>query len=188
MLEKVVTRACVTSLLYMCNHIQYRRYIYDGNDVYLVYMCICGTLYVYKHMQMRRRSLERAQRRCCKCVYIYNRDGIHTMEMLYIWYVCGTLYVYTHTQTRMQTLERARRCYCMCVYIYNTDVFLYDRDVVYRIYVWDLPPKNGVIALWLNTRVVKYKYYVSQKQNGFNNKIQWYSLLLTCIHEFMARL
>jgi len=36
------------------------------------------------------------------------------------------------------------------------------------------PPKNGVIALWPNTRVVKCKYYVSQKQNGFNNKIHWY--------------
>ena len=34
-----------------------------------------------------------------------------------------------------------------------------------------IPPKNGVIALWPNTRVVKCKYYVSQKQNGFNKKI-----------------
>ena len=40
------------------------------------------------------------------------------------------------------------------------------------------PPKNGVIALWPNTHVVKCKYYVSQKQSGFNNKIQWYSILL----------
>ena len=30
------------------------------------------------------------------------------------------------------------------------------------------PPKNGVLALWPNTRVVKCKYDVSQKQNGFN--------------------
>jgi len=29
-----------------------------------------------------------------------------------------------------------------------------------------MPPKNGVIALWPNTRVVKCKYYVSQKQMG----------------------
>jgi len=28
------------------------------------------------------------------------------------------------------------------------------------------PPKNGVIALWPNTSVVKCKYYVSQKQMG----------------------
>ena len=48
------------------------------------------------------------------------------------------------------------------------------------------PPKNGVIALWPNTRVVKCKYYVSQKQNGFNNKIHWYSILLTFIHKFTA--
>jgi len=41
------------------------------------------------------------------------------------------------------------------------------------------PSPNGVIALWPNTRVVKTKYYVSQKQNGFNNKIHWYSILLT---------
>jgi len=50
------------------------------------------------------------------------------------------------------------------------------------------PPKNGVIALWTNTRVVKCKYYVSQKQNGLNNKIYWYSILLTFIFKFTARL
>jgi len=49
---------------------------------------------------------------------------------------------------------------------------------------WPDPPKNGVIALWLNTSVVKCKYYVSQKQNAFNNKFYWYSILLTFIfHE-----
>ena len=42
--------------------------------------------------------------------------------------------------------------------------------------------------LWPNTRVVKCKYYVSQKQNGFNNKIQWYSILLTFIFKFTARI
>ena len=50
------------------------------------------------------------------------------------------------------------------------------------------PPKNGVIALWPNTRVVKCKYYVPQKQNGFNNKIHWYSILLTFIFKFTASL
>ena len=49
------------------------------------------------------------------------------------------------------------------------------------------PPKNGVIALWPNKRVVKCKYYVSQKQNGFNNKIQWYNILLTLEFKFTAR-
>ena len=49
-------------------------------------------------------------------------------------------------------------------------------------------PKNGVIALWPNTRVVKCKYYVSQKQNGFNNKIHWNSILLTFIFKFEATL
>ena len=34
----------------------------------------------------------------------------------------------------------------------------------------------------------KCKYYVSQKQNGFNNKIHWYSILLTFIFKFAARL
>ena len=50
------------------------------------------------------------------------------------------------------------------------------------------PPKNGVIALWPNTRVVKCKYYVSQNQNGFNNKIHWYGILLTFMSRFTARL
>ena len=50
------------------------------------------------------------------------------------------------------------------------------------------PLKNGVIALWPNTRVVKCKYCVSKKQNGFNNKIHWYSILLTFIFKFTGRL
>ena len=50
------------------------------------------------------------------------------------------------------------------------------------------PPKNGVITLWPNTRVVKCKYYVSQKQNGFNNKIHGYSILLNFIFKFAARI
>jgi len=36
------------------------------------------------------------------------------------------------------------------------------------------PPKNGEIAQWPNTRVVKYKNYVLQKQNGFNNPVVQY--------------
>jgi len=48
--------------------------------------------------------------------------------------------------------------------------------------------KNGVIALWPNTGVVKFKYYVSQQQNGFNNKIHWYGILPTSIFKFTARL
>ena len=35
------------------------------------------------------------------------------------------------------------------------------------------PPKNAVIALWPNTRVVKCKYYGSQKQNEYNNNIHY---------------
>jgi len=41
------------------------------------------------------------------------------------------------------------------------------------------PPKNGLIALWPNTRVVKCKYYVLQNPNVFNNKGHSYSILLT---------
>ena len=50
------------------------------------------------------------------------------------------------------------------------------------------PPKNGVIALWPNTRVVKCEHYDSQKQIGFNNKINWYRILLTFIFKFTASL
>ena len=48
------------------------------------------------------------------------------------------------------------------------------------------PHKNGEIVLWSNTRAVKY--YVSQKQNGLNNKSQWYNVLFTFIFESTARL
>ena len=49
------------------------------------------------------------------------------------------------------------------------------------------PPKNEVIALWLNTHVVKCKYCVSQKRNEANNKNQWFNVLLTFIFKFTAR-
>jgi len=58
-----------------------------------------------------------------------------------------------------------------------------------RIDIWIVyPPKNGEIALKPNARVVKCKYHVSQKQDGFNNKNQWYNILLTFIFELTARL
>ena len=60
--------------------------------------------------------------------------------------------------------------------------------VYINIYIHVNPPKNGLIALWLNTRVVKCKYSVSQKQNGFNNKVHWYNILLTFIPKFTVRL
>jgi len=41
--------------------------------------------------------------------------------------------------------------------------------------LWLVPPTNGGIALWPTTRVVKFKYDVSQKQNGFNNKKKCYN-------------
>ena len=49
------------------------------------------------------------------------------------------------------------------------------------------PPKNGVIALWPNTLVVKCKYCVSQKRNEANTKSQWLKVLLTFILKFTVR-
>jgi len=46
--------------------------------------------------------------------------------------------------------------------------------------------KNGVIALWPNTRVVKCKCYVSQKLDGFKNTSRWYNISLTFKFEFTA--
>jgi len=50
------------------------------------------------------------------------------------------------------------------------------------------PPKNGEIALRPNTRVVKCKYYISQKQIGFKYNIHSYRILLTLIFNLTARL
>ena len=44
-----------------------------------------------------------------------------------------------------------------------------------------ISPKNGLIALWPNTHVVKCKYFDSQKHNGFNNKYHCYNMLLTFV-------
>ena len=38
------------------------------------------------------------------------------------------------------------------------------------------PPKNREIALWPNTRVVKYKFCVSQKRIEANHKSLWYNV------------
>jgi len=61
-------------------------------------------------------------------------------------------------------------------------------DAWHEKWVIHKPPKCGVIALWLNTRAVKCKYYVSPKKNGFNNKIHWYGILVTFVFKFTAKL
>jgi len=53
------------------------------------------------------------------------------------------------------------------------------REICVRVNIEDMymqPPKNGDIALWPNTRVVKCKYYVSQKRNESNIKVQRYTI------------
>ena len=68
--------------------------------------------------------------------------------------------------------------------IINHKIAIINHTIAIIIHTIAIPPKNGVIALWPNTRVVNCKYYVSQKRNGFNNKIHWYNILLTFIFKF----
>jgi hypothetical protein len=44
-----------------------------------------------------------------------------------------------------------------------------------------MPLKNGEIALWPNTRVVKCKFEVSQTRNVCNDEYQRYHILLTFV-------
>jgi len=95
------------------------------------------------------------------CIYIH----VHIYKYIYM-YTYMYIYICTHI------------CISIYVHIY---VYIY-------MYTGDNPPTNGLIALWLNTSVVKCKYHASQKQIGFNNKIHWYSILLIFISKFTARL
>jgi len=59
----------------------------------------------------------------------------------------------------------------------------------------DFPPKiRSLSSISLSSTINpgilsgKSEYYVSQEQNMFNNKIHWYSILLTFIFNFTARL
>jgi len=73
-------------------------------------------------------------------------------------------------------------CVCVCVSMFVfVFVFVYAFLYVRERQTDREPPKNGEIALWPNTRVVKCKYCVSQKRNEANDKDQWYSVLLTYI-------
>jgi len=90
--------------------------------------------YVYTHIQMRMRSLERARRRYCLCVHMYNTDVTYTIEMLYTSYICETLYVFTHTQTRMRTLS-VRDVAIVYVFTYTIQTFFNTIEMLYTVYI-----------------------------------------------------
>ena len=145
------------------------------------------------------------------CVYVYCRDtGVCRVKLeSHVW-----LYVTICDSTRLcdSKSDTVRDSMCDSMWLYVTmgdsvTIYVTPRDSMcdssYSMWVtlwlgmWlyvnlrecvTLQPKNGVIALWSNTRVVKCKYYVSQKQNEFNNKIHWYNTLLTFIYKFTAGL
>jgi len=90
---------------------------------------------------------------------------------------------HTHMQNRVALVGGdLLRCFCFVFFLKTQlEVFLKNKCL------FDIPPKNGVIALWPNTRVVKCKYCVSQKRNEANKKNQWVNVLLTFIFQFTAR-
>ena len=79
---------------------------------------------------------------------------------------------YICVRKRIRMCMRESVCVCVCRRKMERDA---ERCV--RVHVQDMhmqPPKNGDIALWPNTRVVKCKYHVSQKRNESNIKVQRY--------------
>jgi len=143
--------------------------------------------------------------------YICIRARVRTHEYIYIHgsvptsvVVCATcIHVQTHEciciHTRVRILSINAYTH-ICIYIYHFAVCRWASTLVPPVYIckhmriythtcanaWvymyiNTPPKNGLIALWPNTRVVKCKYSVSQKQNRFNDKAHWYNILLTFI-------
>ena len=71
-------------------------------------------------------------------------------------------------------------CVCVCVRTCVCEVVSLNQVMNGNMVIY-APPENGDIALWSNTRVVKCKYHVSQKQNWFNSNSQWYNILLTFV-------
>jgi len=75
--------------------------------------------------------------------------------------------------TKLTSLERFYQKHAKRLVI-CLSLFALDFSVV------PLPKNVGMdseIALWPNTRVVKYKYYVPQQRNESNDKVHWYSRL-----------
>jgi len=100
-------------------------------------------------------------------------------------YICEAGFIYMCVMTRFYvwhySFMRVAWLFHMLAYVWH-DSFV---CVVWLIHVWGmtyshdsfkcmtwLPPKDGVIALWPNTRVVKCKYCVSQKRNEANDENQ----------------
>ena len=115
----------------------------------------------------------------------------HTNAIIYI-YVCIYIYVYIYTHMRIPTPALGRRLHHIHITPAlgrcDTNVMQTSRPIIHSATRSYVPPKNGRTALWPNTRVVKCKYYVSQKQNGSNIETHWYCILLTFIFKFTARL
>ena len=66
------------------------------------------------------------------------------------------------------------RFVCACVYLYRSLAFSLSIYICIHVNI-HIPPKNGEIALWPNTLVVKCKYCVSQKRNEANDMRQWHN-------------
>jgi len=78
-------------------------------------------------------------------------------------------------------------------FLFNLNLKLTKISPPFRILICIPTSISSPAQEWRNRTVAehacsKIKRYVSPKQNGFNNKIQWYSMLVTFVFKFMARL
>ena len=139
------------------------------------------------------------------CAYMYCRVYIYCCVLTCMIHIssCLRLYSAEYAHTRRDLFSNQKRLMFMPkeTYIYikrnvtnlphkdsSNKTFFFMNEFAEKKCLLYVPPTNGEIALWLNTRVVKCTYYVSQKQNGFNNKGQWYNFSLTFIFWFTVRL
>jgi len=114
--------------------------------------CINSSTHVCVYIFVHIRHTQRVNSSTQVCVYIFT---LYIYSHTYVYISVGTyIYIVAHTLTT-QICNSSQRV------------------------LW--PPKNGEIALWPNTRVVKCEYCVSQKWNEAKDKVQWYNFLLTFI-------
>ena len=111
--------------------------------------------------------------------YMYGTWLIHTWDMTHSYVGHDSFIFGRHIRRRCAACARFPR-FERCV-AWLTEIFeITPSDVELDSFI---PHKNGVIALWPHTRVVKCKYCVSQKRN----EAKWFNILPTFIFKFTAR-
>jgi len=103
---------------------------------------------------------------------VHHGHVLPSLSLLVIWNFAGNLYIVRHSlRSSRLCILRILLCFSMdCANCANRHIL---HKSIRHFASQPSPPKNGIIALCPNTRVVKCKYCVSQKRN----EAKWFNVL-----------